>query len=339
MQLEDFRFELPEELIAKFPATPRDSSRLLVVNRQTSQIEHFHFYDLPKFLNPGDLLVLNNTKVLPARLFGWDKDKRNFEIFLLKSLSSSKLIWDCLVRPGKKVKSGIDLQFDQGGLGRVESTPNQVFQITFTLPKGTHVLDWLFEVGNSPLPPYIKRKAEADDKTTYQTVYAKNTGSVAAPTAGLHFTENLLTNLHQKGVHTAEVTLHVGYGTFSPIRTENILDHQMHSEDYEIPDKTLQEIAEAKKEKKRVFAVGTTSLRTLESYPSQGVKGSTNIYITPGYPFKMVDGLITNFHLPESSLYVLVCSLLGTERCREVYREAIQKKYRFYSYGDAMLIL
>jgi S-adenosylmethionine:tRNA ribosyltransferase-isomerase len=339
MQLEDFRFELPEELIAKFPATPRDSSRLLVVNRQTSQIEHFHFYDLPKFLNPGDLLVLNNTKVLPARLFGWDKDKRSFEIFLLKSLSSSKLIWECLVRPGKKVKSGIDLQFDQGGLGRVESTPNQVFQITFTLPKGTHVLDWLFQVGNSPLPPYIKRKAEADDKTTYQTVYAKNTGSVAAPTAGLHFTENLLANLHQKGVHTAEVTLHVGYGTFSPIRTENILDHQMHSEDYEIPDKTLQEIAAAKKEKKRVFAVGTTSLRTLESYPSVGVKGSTNIYITPGYQFKMVDGLITNFHLPESSLYVLVCSLLGIERCREVYREAIQKKYRFYSYGDAMLIL
>lgn len=339
MQLNDFRFELPEELIAKYPASPRDSSRLLVVNRKSSKLEHCRFHDLPNFLNSNDLLVLNNTKVLPARLFGWDKEKRSFEVFLLKSLSPSKLTWECLVRPGKKVKSGIDLEFDLGGMGRVESTPNQVFQITFSLPQDKNVLDWLFEVGRSPLPPYIKRTAEAQDKTTYQTVYAKNTGSVAAPTAGLHFTEGLLANLHQRGVHTAEVTLHVGYGTFSPIRTENILDHQMHSEDYEIPDKTLQEIAETKRAGKKVFAVGTTSLRTLESYPTMGAKSSTNIYITPGYQLKVADGLVTNFHLPESSLYVLVCSLLGIDRCREVYQEAIREKYRFYSYGDAMLIL
>jgi S-adenosylmethionine:tRNA ribosyltransferase-isomerase len=339
MHLDDFRFELPEELIAKFPATPRDNSRLLVINRQSSQLQHCHFYDLPKFLNSEDLLVLNNTKVLPARLFGRDKENRSFEVFLLKSLSSSKLTWECLVRPGKKVKSGIELQFEQGGMGRIEPIPNQVFQITFSTTQHTNILDWLFEVGRSPLPPYIKREADAEDKTTYQTVYAKNTGSVAAPTAGLHFTENLLANLHQKGVHTAEVTLHVGYGTFSPIRTENILDHRMHSEDYEIPDKTLQEIAETKRAGKRIFAVGTTSLRTLESYPTMGAKSSTNIYITPGYQLKVADGLVTNFHLPESSLYVLVCSLLGIERCRKVYQEAIRHKYRFYSYGDAMLIL
>jgi S-adenosylmethionine:tRNA ribosyltransferase-isomerase len=339
MRLEDFRFELPDELIAKFPASPRDHSKLLVVDRAKKSLSHHHFYDLPQFLMPSDLLVLNNTKVLPARLFGKDKNNKNFEVFLLKSKSPSKQVWECLVKPGKKVKTGVELSFHQGVTGWIESNAEQVFEISFSLPHGRDVLDWLFEAGHSPLPPYIKRKADEQDKTTYQTVYAKHSGSVAAPTAGLHFTESLLSKLKDQGTQTAEVTLHVGYGTFSPIRSENILDHKMHSEDYEIPEATLKAIEKTKENRGRVIAVGTTSLRTLESYPQLGSRGSTQIYITPGYPTQVAQGLITNFHLPESSLYVLVCSLLGIDWCREIYQEAIRQKYRFYSYGDGMLIL
>jgi len=339
MRLEEFRFDLPDELIAKFPASPRDHSRLLVINRKNRSLQHHHFYDLPKFLLPSDLLVLNNTKVLPARLFGNDSNGKQFEVFLLKSSSESKLSWHCLVRPGKKVRDGIRLFFDNGGKGDVQPLCEQTFEITFSLEKNQNIMDWLFETGNSPLPPYIKRKADLNDKSTYQTVYAKNSGSVAAPTAGLHFTDNLIANLQSKGIETAEVTLHVGYGTFSPIRAENILEHKMHTEEYEIPQSVLTKINLAKKSGRRVVAVGTTSLRTLESYPDLGPRGSTNIYITPGYELKIANGLITNFHLPESSLYVLVASLLGIDFCRAVYQEAISHKYRFYSYGDAMLIL
>lgn len=339
MKLSDFSFELPEELIATFPLSPRDHSKLLVVNRASKKIEHKQFFDLGLFLKPHDLLVVNNTKVLPARLFGQDSNNKSFEIFLLKSTSPSKLSWECLVRPGKKVRSGLTLTFPHGGEGQVKATDKGVFEITFSLKENQNILDWLFKTGNSPLPPYIKRKADNNDKITYQTVYAKETGSVAAPTAGLHFTEDLLHKLKQQGVNTAEVTLHVGYGTFSPIRTEDIRDHKMHSEQYEISDETLAKIELAKNHQARVFAVGTTSLRTLESYPALGKEGSTNIFITPGYQLKVVDSLVTNFHLPESSLYVLVCSLLGVDFCREVYQEAIRQKYRFYSYGDAMLIL
>lgn len=339
MRLEEFRFDLPDELIAKFPASPRDHSRLLVINRKNKSLQHHHFYDLPKFLTPSDLLVLNNTKVLPARLFGNDSHGKQFEVFLLKSSSESKLSWSCLIRPGKKVRDGIRLFFDNGARGDVRPICEQTFEITFSLEQNQNIMDWLFETGNSPLPPYIKRKADLNDKSTYQTVYAKNSGSVAAPTAGLHFTGDLIANLHRKGIETAEVTLHVGYGTFSPIRAENILDHKMHTEEYEIPQSALSKINLTKKSGGRVLAVGTTSLRTLESYPHLGHQGSTNIYITPGYELKMADGLITNFHLPESSLYVLVASLLGIDFCRAAYQEAINYKYRFYSYGDAMLIL
>ncbi len=339
MKLSDFSFELPDELIAKFPAHPRDHSRMLVVDRTAKKIEHRQFFHLPEFLNTNDLLVLNNTKVLPARLFATDSAGKSFEVFLLKNLSPSYLSWECLVKPGKKVKTGITLSFPKDGTGTIVPSSNGVFTVSFKVPPHKNVLDWLFESGNSPLPPYIKRKADESDKTTYQTVYAKNTGSVAAPTAGLHFTEKLLTQLRHKLVQISEVTLHVGYGTFSPIRSENILDHKMHTEEYSIPNQTLELLSQTKKDGGRVFAVGTTSLRTLESYPTMGAQGSTDIYITPGYRFKVVDGLITNFHLPESSLYVLVCSLLGTDFCREVYQEAIKEKYRFYSYGDAMLIM
>lgn len=339
MKLSDFSFELPEELIATFPASPRDHSRLLVVDRSSKKIEHCHFYDLGLYLKPNDLLVLNNTKVLPARLFGEDSSGKKFEVFLLKATSPSKNSWQCLVKPGKKVRSGISLRFNDGGIGLVQPTESGLFQITFSLAEGLDVLTWLYEIGNSPLPPYIKRAADQQDKITYQTVYAKQTGSVAAPTAGLHFTEELLLKLLQQGIDQTEVTLHVGYGTFSPIRTEDIRDHKMHSEEYDIPDETLRKLKATKERKGRIFAVGTTSLRTLESYPSRGTRGTTDIYITPGYKTQIIDGLITNFHLPESSLYVLVSALLGTDFCRQVYQEAIHHKYRFYSYGDAMLIL
>ena len=339
MQLEDFRFNLPDELIAKFPISPRDHSKLLVVDRKTKTIEHRHFFDLPEYLKPKDLLVLNNTKVIPARLFGKNANGKNFEVFLLKSLGVEKLSWECLVRPGKKAKGGMTVFFEDGVQGYIQSTPRQIFEILFTVPPKTDFMTWLFKAGNSPLPPYLKRKAEPQDKTTYQTVYAKEAGSVAAPTAGLHFTENLLSILNKKGVETSEVTLHVGYGTFSPIRTENILDHKMHSEDYEVSEQTIGLLRRTKDNRGRIFAVGTTSLRTQESYPMMGPQSSTRIYITPGYQFQMIDGLITNFHLPESSLYVLVCALLGIEFCRHVYTEAIKNNYRFYSYGDAMLIL
>lgn len=339
MNLENFSFNLPEELIAKFPASPRDHSRLLVVNREKKSIEHFYFYDLPTILNSSDLLVLNNTKVLPARLYGKDSKGRVFEVFLIKYTNAEKTNWRCLVKPGKKVKEGIELFFPQSVTGKITPIENEGFEVKFVTPKNLNPLSWIFEIGKSPLPPYIKREADSNDKTSYQTVYAKNTGSVAAPTAGLHFTEALLSNLKERGIETTEVTLHVGYGTFSPIRTSNILDHKMHSEDYEIPQETLQKIASKRNQKGRVIAVGTTSLRTLESYPDLGASGSTNIYITPGYQTRIADGLITNFHLPESSLYVLVASLLGLDFCRKVYQEAISQKYRFYSYGDAMIIL
>jgi len=339
MKLSDFSFNLPEELIAKFAASPRDHSKLLVVYKETQRTDHLHFFDLPELLKPSDLLVVNNTKVLPARIFGKDAQNRVFEVFLLKSLNTSKTTWSCLVKPGKKVKSGIEISFPKEVRGFIRPSNDQLFEVNFTAPENQEVVDWIYEHGESPLPPYIKRKAETTDKATYQTVYAKNSGSVAAPTAGLHFTERLLEQLKTQGVETAEVTLHVGYGTFSPIRTENILDHKMHTEEYEIPKETTQKIEATQKRGNRIIAVGTTSLRTLESYPRFGASAATDIYITPGYELKMANSLITNFHLPESSLYVLVSSLLGLDFCREVYREAISKKYRFYSYGDAMIIL
>lgn len=339
MKLSDFSFELPEELIAKFPTSPRDHSKLLVVERTTQKIKHRSFYELPEILRTNDLLVVNNTKVIPARLFGEDTLGKSFEIFLLKSLDPANKTWECLVKPGKKVKTGISISFPNGGSGHITPHDKGVFQISFSIENDRAILDWLYDFGTSPLPPYLKRKAEAMDKVTYQTVYAKASGSVAAPTAGLHFTDALLEKLELKGIKRGEVTLHVGYGTFSPIRTTNILDHQMHSEEYQIPLQTLNQIQMTKSRGGRVIAVGTTSLRTLESYPSLGETGSTQLYITPGYQFKIIDSLITNFHLPESSLYILVASLLGIDFCRAIYQEAIAQKYRFYSYGDAMLIL
>lgn len=337
MQLSDFDYNLPEDLIATEPAQPRDHSRLLVVDRKTGELSHKHFYDLPEFLQHGDLLVLNNTKVFPARLFGKrTPEGREFEIVLLQRLSLSK--WTCLVRPGKKIKARTQIFFENGN-AHITRLEDLSFEIEFEESVAKDFFHWIERVGKMPLPPYIKRAAEEKDLSTYQTVFAEHVGSVAAPTAGLHFTQDLLKKIKAKGVEVREVTLHVGYGTFSPIQTDQIEDHKMHSEEYEVPADLPALIEKTKRDGKRVIPVGTTALRTLESFQTMGLKGSTNIFITPGYSWKVMDSLITNFHIPKSSLFVLVCAILGMDKAKEVYLSAVQNRYRFYSYGDAMLVL
>lgn len=345
MDLGAFDYDLPESLIAKTPATPRDHSRLLVVNRAGGEIEHRLFFQIQNYLRPGDLLVLNNTRVLPARLFGNDELGRDFEVLLLQSLSEDPVRWVCLARPGKKVGNPSTLTFPDGIRGIIARAADGRFEIRFEgLSSPIEFLGWLERHGLLPLPPYIKRPATSTDRETYQTVYAKERGSVAAPTAGLHFTQPLLTSLRSAGIDFAEITLHIGYGTFSPIRAENIEDHEMHEESYEVSAEALEKIVTAKREGRRVIAVGTTSLRALESVDPSGLSGKTlsgrtRIFIRPGFQFQWASGLITNFHLPKSSLYVLVSSFLGMEATRNAYAEAIREGYRFYSYGDAMALL
>lgn len=337
MQLSDFDYDLPEELIATEPVSPRDHSRLLVINRNDGSVTHRHFYDLPDLLSAGDLLVLNNTKVFPARLFAKGNNEREFEIVLLERISHST--WKCLVRPGKKIKEPTAVLFSDGTSATVSRKADTSFEIEFSKEVSDTFFSWISNVGLMPLPPYIKRKATQKDKASYQTVFAEREGSIAAPTAGLHFTESLLQKIKDRGIQVQEVTLHVGYGTFSPIQTQNINDHQMHFEQFEIPANLPNLIEETKKKGHRVVGVGTTALRTLESYPAIGLAGRTNIFIKPGYKFQVVDALITNFHIPKSSLFVLICALIGTDKAKEVYRMAVLEKYRFYSYGDANLIL
>lgn len=340
MELNDFDYYLPEELIAQHPAEKRNFSRLLVLDRKTGGINHRRFDDLSDYLKPGDLLVVNNTKVIPARLYGEKKDTGvKCECLLLKQLDDNR--WETLVRPGRRLKPGAEIVFGEGELRCVvEKTTDDGGRICRFFYEGifAEVLDRLGEV---PLPPYITEKL--DDGDRYQTVYARHRGSAAAPTAGLHFTEEMLDSLRSRGVETAEVLLHVGLGTFRPVKTENILEHKMHSEYYEISEENAQKINSALAEGRRVISVGTTSTRTLESsFDGKKVvagSGWTDIFIYPGYEFKVITGLLTNFHLPKSTLIMLVSALAGRENVLGAYEEAVKERYRFFSFGDAMLII
>ncbi len=335
----DYYYELPEELIAQTPAEPRDSSRLFVYDRATGRREHRIFRDIKEYLRPGDVLVINNTKVLPARLFAYTENGGKVEVLLLKRLDLNE--WEVLVRPGKKAKAGAELVVsDELSLTVVDRTETgeRIVQFHFD---GVFE-DILSRVGSMPLPPYIHEKLK--DKDRYQTVYCKTDGSAAAPTAGLHFTQELLSEIRGMGVQIAEVLLHVGLGTFRPVKEEDLTHHVMHSEYYRVDERAAEIVNAAKREGRRVIAVGTTSVRTLETVADeQGMlhpcSGDTSIFIYPPYRFKCVDALITNFHLPESTLIMLVSAFMGREQCLSLYREAVEKKYRFFSFGDACLIL
>lgn len=341
MNVKDFYFDLPQELIAQDPLEDRSASRLLVLDRRTGEVRHRHFTDILEYLRAGDCLVINDTKVIPARLFGTKKETQaKIELLLLKR--REKDIWETLVKPGKKAKPGTEIVFGDGLLtGKILDTVedgNRLIQFSY---QGIfeEILD---QLGQMPLPPYITHQLK--DKNRYQTVYAKHEGSAAAPTAGLHFTESLLKQVEEKGVSIARVTLHVGLGTFRPVKVENVLDHHMHSEFYRIEPEAAEKINRAKSGGGRVICVGTTSCRTIESAARDDGKvpaasGWTDIFIYPGYRFKVLDGLITNFHLPESTLVMLVSALAGREQVLSAYQEAIDERYRFFSFGDAMLVL
>lgn len=337
----DYYYDLPEELIAQDPLKDRSSSRLMVLDKKTGEVSHHHFYEIIDYLNAGDMLVLNNTKVIPARLYGTKIDTGAvIEVLLLKRLEDSS--FECLVKPGKKAKPGCRLDFGngllQGEIIDVVEEGNRIIKFSY---------DGIFEeildkLGEMPLPPYIHNKLE--DKTRYQTVYAKFDGSAAAPTAGLHFTNELLDKIRAKGVDVRFVTLHVGLGTFRPVKEDNLINHHMHTEFCQVDNDTAEAINKAKAEGRRVICVGTTSVRTVESMadkPGHINSGSkdTDIFIYPGYDFKIPDGLITNFHLPESTLIMLVAALVGRENILNAYKIAVNEKYRFFSFGDAMLIL
>jgi len=341
MKTSDFDYELPQELIAQTPVEPRDHSRLLVYNRADGNIQHLHFYDLPRFLRKGDVLVLNETKVLPARLLGEKEDTGvPVEILLLKRLE--KDVWEGLVRPGRRLKPGAMCSFG-GGLLRAEIIGNaEDGGRTIRFHYSGVFEEILDQLGQMPLPPYIHEKLA--DQTRYQTVYARQEGSAAAPTAGLHFTPELLETIRAMGVEIVPVLLHVGLGTFRPVKVEDVSQHHMHVEHYEITPQAAKRINEARARGGRCVCVGTTSVRTLESATGEdGVvraeSGDTGIFITPGYTFHAVDSLITNFHLPQSTLLMLISALMGREEALRVYREAVAQKYRFFSFGDAMLIL
>ncbi|MDD7221380.1 MAG: tRNA preQ1(34) S-adenosylmethionine ribosyltransferase-isomerase QueA [Oscillospiraceae bacterium] len=339
MKTSDFNYDLPQELIAQTPLDRRDGSRLMTLDKTTGEIGHHHFYDLPQFLRPGDCLVLNNSRVLPARLIGHRPTGGAVEILLLVDKGGD--VWECLVRPGKKLREGARVTF---GDGQLQAEVQEV------LPDGNRLvhfeykgifLEVLEELGRMPLPPYIK--AELKDQERYQTVYSKVVGSAAAPTAGLHFTPELLEQIENMGVKLCYVTLHVGLGTFRPVKEDEITEHEMHSEYCVIPRETADIINETKKNGGRVICVGTTSCRTLESWAAEdgtmtATGGWTNIFIYPGYRFKVMDALVTNFHLPESTLIMLVSALAGREHVLNAYNEAVREKYRFFSFGDAMFI-
>ncbi len=338
MRKSDFYFDLPEELIAQTPLDKRDSSRLLTLNKQTGKTEHKHFSDILDMLSPGDCLVLNDSRVLPARLIGARETGGAVEVLLLRDLGDG--VWECMTRPGKKTRTGTNLVFGDGlltatVLAEVEGNRHIKFHYDGIF------LEILEQLGKMPLPPYIHE--QLNDPERYQTVYSRNIGSAAAPTAGLHFTRELLEALREKGVETAFVTLHVGLGTFRPVKEDDILNHKMHSEYFEISDESIGKILNAKKNGGRVVAVGTTSCRTIESATDENgdfikKSGWTDIFIYPGYKFHVLDALITNFHLPESTLIMLVSALAGRENVLNAYNTAISEKYRFFSFGDAMFI-
>ena len=337
----DFYYELPEELIAQTPLEPRNSSRLMKIDRTSGEICHDQFYNLCRYLKKGDLLVMNDSRVIPARLYGEKIDNQTFIEFLLLEQKGDKL-WEIICRPGKKAKVGTRFSFGGGRLiaevKEVKDDGNRIVQFECE----GNFFTALEDVGQMPLPPYITAKLE--DKERYQTVYSKELGSSAAPTAGLHFTEKMLSELNEMGIKTAFVTLHVGLGTFRPVKEENVLDHKMHSEHYYLPQETADLINETKKNGGRVISVGTTTCRTLESVASfyndiSEHEGYTDIFIYPGYKFKVIDGLITNFHLPESTLIMLVSAFLGYDETMNVYKKAVEEKYRFFSFGDSMFIV
>ena len=339
MKTSDFNFDLPPELIAQTPIAQRDASRLLTLNKQTGAVEHKHFYDLPSMLRPGDCLVLNNSRVLPARLIGHRPTGGACEVLLLVDKGDN--VWECLVRPGRKLKPGAEVIFGEGQLkATVEAEVEDGKRLVRFRYQGIF-LEILEQLGKMPLPPYIKE--ELEDSERYQTVYSREVGSAAAPTAGLHFTKELLEQIQTLGVKVCYVTLHVGLGTFRPVKADDVTDHEMHSEFCMISAETAEIINQTKREGGRVICVGTTSCRTIESWAAEDgamreCSGWTNIFIYPGYRFKVLDCLITNFHLPESTLIMLVSALAGREQVMEAYRQAVEEKYRFFSFGDAMFI-
>ena len=339
MKKSDFYFDLPEELIAQTPLERRDGSRLLHLDRASGEIEHLHFYDLPDLLRAGDCLVMNDSRVLPARLIGTRSSGGSVELVLLRDLGEGR--WECLSRPGRKTKPGTALSFGDGELtAEVEAVTDGGNRIVRFDYEGIF-LEVLERLGRMPLPPYIK--AELQDPERYQTVYSREVGSAAAPTAGLHFTKELLDEIASRGVKLAYVTLHVGLGTFRPVKEEEIEDHPMHAEFCIIPEETAGVVNETKARGGRVIAVGTTSCRTLESFADENGRlkpcsGWTNIFIYPGYHFKCIDALVTNFHLPDSTLIMLVSALAGRETILHAYQTAVEERYRFFSFGDAMFI-
>ena len=341
MKLSEFNYELPEELIAQTPIKKRDESRLMILNRKEQTIEHKKFKDIIEYLQPGDILVRNNTKVIPARLYGKKETGANVEFLLLNNIEND--IWEAIVRPGNKLHVGTKVIFGDGILEA---------NILEIMPGGTRKVEFKYQgifneildkIGLMPLPPYIHETLKEKDR--YQTVYAKYEGSAAAPTAGLHFTPELLQKIEEKGIEIANVTLHVGIGTFRPVKEQTIEEHKMHSEHFYIKQEDVNKINKAKKEGRRVIAVGTTSCRVLESIADENtgmvkpIEDDTEIFIYPGYKFKCIDGLITNFHLPESTLLMLVSALAGKEYIMKAYKEAVKEKYRFFSFGDAMFII
>ena len=339
MKVTDFDYELPEELIAQTPIEKRDESRLMVLDRKEQTIEHKHFKDIIDYLEPGDVLVRNNTKVIPARLYGKKETGAKVEFLLLNNME--KDIWECIVRPGNKLHIGAKVIFGDGLLKA---------EVLDTMPGGTRKVEFHYEgifneildkIGLMPLPPYIHESLKENDR--YQTVYAKYDGSAAAPTAGLHFTPELLKKIEEKGIDIANVTLHVGIGTFRPVKEDTVEAHQMHSEHFYIKEEDCEKINKAKKSGHRVIAVGTTSCRVLETIADDNgyvkpIEGDTQIFIYPGYKFRCLDALITNFHLPQSTLVMLVSALAGKDYIMKAYKEAVKQKYRFFSFGDAMLI-
>lgn len=349
MKLSEFDFELPEELIANYPVDNRDESRLMVVHRETGKIEHKMFKDIINYFDEGDVMIRNNTKVFPARMYGnKEKTGAKIEVFLLRELNRESLLWDVLVDPARKIRIGNKLYFgdDESLVAEViDNTTSRGRTLRF-LYDGTYeeFKDKITELGETPLPKYIKRDVEDEDEERYQTIYAKEEGAVAAPTAGMHFSKQLLKRLELKGVEFAEVTLHVGLGTFREVEVEDLTKHKMDSEEAHVSDVAAEKVNKAKRNRKKVCAIGTTSMRTVEtSVSTQGelkpFDGWTNKFIFPPYDFSIADALVTNFHTPSSTLLMMVSAFMGHELMKEAYQEAIKEKYRFFSYGDAMLIL
>ena len=347
--LSEYDYELPENLIAQMPADKRENSKMMVLNRKDRTISHKHFYDIVDLIEPNTLLVMNNTKVLPARLIGYKDTGAKIEVFLLKQVDGNKKLWDVLIKPSKRIKSGAVIKISEElsvrAIERLEENGEWLVELLYD---DKNVLNVLHRNGNIPLPPYIERKIPNEDLKKldferYQTVYAEDEGSVAAPTAGLHFTKDILKRLEGKGVELCYVTLNVGLGTFRPVQCENVLEHKMHSESFEISEKSANQINNAKAGGKTILAVGTTTVRTLETAFQKfgcikACNDSSELFIYPPYDFKVVDKLITNFHLPKSTLLMLVSALAGKDYIFDAYKEAISNNYRFFSYGDCMFI-